>query len=106
MVVDRRQKRAVAPLVALEYFLDAERARSGASALGLFVSDEALVASAKDAAAHRELVHNAPIADLTDRDLYVLPMRIGAGTMKLVSMDARVASLASVERAVARILAG
>jgi hypothetical protein len=50
MTSDRRTRRAHAPLLALEYFLDAERERSGASALGVFLDSEPLVVSAEESA--------------------------------------------------------
>lgn len=116
MVKDRRTKRAHAPLLALEYFLDAEREKVGASAIGLFLDDEPLVVSAADAFSQRALAscvgdrasrERAMAADRsggepTDRDLYVLPM--AEGELVLASLDARVRSVREMERSITRIL--
>lgn len=115
MVNDRRTKRAHAPLLALEYFLDAERARVGASAIGLFLDDEPLVMSAADSFSQRALTTSVGdresrakamglerSGDVTDRDLYVLQM--AEGELVLASLDARVRSVREMERSITRIL--
>jgi hypothetical protein len=105
MMSDRRKKRAHAPLLALEYFLDAERARSGAAAVGLFHGGEALATSATDVVARRELAATMA-GGSTQRDLYVLPLSVGGRRVTLASLDRRVRSMRSVEHSVGRILGG
>lgn len=103
MAHDRRKRRAVAPLLALEYLLDAERARAGASALGVFEQADPLATSATDGDARRDLVAFASGA-ASDRDAYVLGLDVGGPTWTLVSLDKRVRSLRRVEESVKRIL--
>ncbi|NUP14239.1 MAG: hypothetical protein HOW73_50030 [Polyangiaceae bacterium] len=104
MIGDRRTRRAHAPLLALEYFLDAERARSGASAVGIYLDDEVLATSAVDQRCSRALGDSMSGSDAGVRDVYVLPLRVGEHSLRVASLDRRVRSVRAVERTVRRIL--
>jgi len=106
MIVDRRSRRAFAPLLAVEYLLDAERERSGASAVGLFSHGEPWVMSAPSGGERNALTGLVRDAARGERDLYVHPIRVGQRQMVLASIDARVRSSRRVEASIARILAG
>ncbi|MBK6514849.1 MAG: hypothetical protein IPM79_24625 [Polyangiaceae bacterium] len=104
MTSDRRTRRAHAPLLALEYFLDAERERSGASALGVFLDSEPLVVSAEESASGLLLTELLADGSTCQRDLYVHALPFGESSMKLASLDRRVGSARSVAATVERIL--
>lgn len=104
MTSDRRNRRAHAPLLALEYYLDAERERSGATALGLFLDSEPLVVSARESAAGLLLTELLAEGATCQRDLYVHALPCQDGALTLASLDRRVGSARGVASTVERIL--
>jgi hypothetical protein len=95
---DRRKKRAVGPLLATEYLLDAHRERAGAEAVVLFECGELLASAGPLGADPSELFER-------DGDLYTHRLSLEGRPLVLASFGARVKSVRGVEEALARILA-
>jgi hypothetical protein len=109
MPVDRRARRAVAPLLAAEYFLDAERARAKASVIVLMDGSDVLASSVAagedlDAVARAGAAVAAGRVPADDRDLYAHTLRLGGRDLVLATADARVRSVREIERHLGRIL--
>lgn len=95
---DRRKKRAVGPLLATEYLLDAQRERAGAEAVVLFDGGELLASSGRLGGEPGALLEH-------DGDVYTHRLSLEGRSMVLASLGARVKSVRGVEEALARILA-
>jgi len=109
MPTDRRSRRAHAPLLAAEYFLDAQRQHAGASAVMLWDGGEPLLTSvAKDAP---DTLVEAAMRDVTsggqgfDRDIFVHKLNVFGRELDLISVDARLSSVRRVESSLSRIFA-
>lgn len=110
MIADRRARRAHAPLLAAEYFLDRQRERCGAGAVALFDGREMLAVSAASNADPTtlrmwvgEVARGGPGPS---RDVFVHPVQVLGRVLHLASIDARVPSVREAERGLARILDG
>lgn len=110
MVVDRRSRRAHAPLLAAEYFLDKQRARCGAGAVALFDGREMLAVSSDAPTDHAtlrmwvgEVARGGPGPS---RDVFVHPVNLLGRELLLASIDARLPSIREAERGLDRIFAG
>ncbi|MFO0553152.1 MAG: hypothetical protein U0271_32490 [Polyangiaceae bacterium] len=106
---NRRTRRTEAPLLAAQYFLDAQRSRSsGVRAIVLFDGPDVLVSSADS---NRERAYSVAWAwdaisgaTALERDVFVHPIEILGRPMYLATVDARLASVLETERALTRIL--
>lgn len=109
MQKDRRSRRAHAPLLAAEYFLDAQREQVGASAVILWDGTEPLCSS--KAGGSSGLTAEAALRDAKlggsgyDRDVFMHPVKVSGRDLLLMSIDARLPSLRRVESSLARIFA-
>jgi hypothetical protein len=106
---DRRSRRAHAPLLAAEYFLDAQREQVGASAVMLWDGVEPLCSSKASgpSGAHAEAaLRDAKLGGHGfDRDVFMHPVKVSGRELILMSIDARLPSLRRVETSLARIFA-
>jgi hypothetical protein len=103
MISDRRKRRAYSPLVAAEYFLEAEVARTGAAA-GIFLIDRGeVIASGVRSGEAREALAGLLDDPTTSRDVYAHPLTIPGRAFVLSSVDGRVRSVREVERTIERI---
>lgn len=106
---DRRSRRAHAPLLAAEYFLDAQRVEVGASAVMLWDGSEPLCSS--KAGGPSGFTAEAALRDAKtggsgfDRDVFMHPVKVSGRELLVMSIDARLASLRRVESSLARIFA-
>jgi hypothetical protein len=110
MLVDRRTRRAHAPLRAAEHLLAAHRERCGARAVVLF-DGRAMLASSALAPAD-EATLRMWIGDLAhggtgpSRDIYLHRVPLWGRQLTLASLDGRVGSVKAVASGLSRILAG
>lgn len=105
MIADRRSLRASSPLLAAEFYLDAERSRSGACALVLFETGAVMVSSSDSGDDLSEVLRAVAGDESGDRDLYSHPLSFKGKAVVLASLGARVPSVLRVERDLGRILA-
>ncbi|MBL8743608.1 MAG: hypothetical protein JNK04_21005 [Myxococcales bacterium] len=107
---DRRTRRAHAPLLAAEYFLDAQRAKVGASAVMLWDGTEPLCSS--KAGGPSGVDAEAALRDARaggygqGRDVFMHPLKVSGRELVLMSVDARLPSVRRVESSLSRIFAG
>jgi hypothetical protein len=99
--------RSSSPAVAVEFYLEAERTRSGAAALALVEGTVVVAASGRSQADLETLAGSlaAGVAPV-DRDLYAHELRPAGQALRLASLDARVKSVRNVERDLERIFVG
>ncbi len=107
---DRRNRRAHAPLLAAEYFLDAQREQVGAGAVMLWDGSEALCSSkvGGPSGAHAEAALRDAMAggNRFERDVFMHPVKVSGRDLLVMSIDARLPSLRRVEASLSRIFAG
>lgn len=107
MARDRRVLRSSSPAVAVEFYLESERTRSGAAALALVEAGVVVAASGRSEADLETLAGSlaAGVAPV-DRDMYDHELSAAGQALRLASLDARVKSVRDVERALERIFVG
>ena len=109
MLVDRRTRRAHAPLRAAEHLLAAHRARCGARAVVLFDGRAMLASSALERSDEATL--RMWIGDLAQggagptRDMYLHSVPVWGRKQQLASLDGRVDSVKAIANGLSRIFA-
>lgn len=104
MVRDRRQRRALSPLLATEHYLDAELERCSAAALFLMDRGEVVASSVREGAGYEAGPALAgALREDAAGDLYAHVVDVAGRSLLFASLGARVRSVREVERSIDRI---